>query len=78
MSEATKPYGHAIKIECCDRMLYIPGSDLNTVHHYRYRGSESVARRKVRLKPNYCAVLSVTPLTQDEWERLYGVVGWRM
>jgi hypothetical protein len=68
-----KPYGHEVDVEFCDRMLYIPGSSMNTVKTYAYRGSASRARSAVRIKTHYRAILEIRPLTQEVFERTYGL-----
>lgn len=67
-----KPFGWEVDVECCDRLIYIPGSSFNTVLKLHYRGSRSAAKRRAMLKPHARAVIAMRPVTEEQWRRCYG------
>lgn len=65
--DAMKPFGHEVTV-----MFH--GGSTKTFH---YVGSASKARYNGILKPLAKNIVSVTPITKEEWFRAYGDPSWR-
>lgn len=60
------------------------GYDVNCVMHeggikqFHYVGREKAARRRAMLKTGVRSIVSVEPLTHEQWIRAYGIPGKKM
>jgi hypothetical protein len=61
------------------------GYDVNCVMHgevgvkqFHFVGREKVARRRALLKTGVRSIISVEPLTHEQWIRAYGIPGKKM
>lgn len=66
------PHAWDVEVECCDKMIYIPGYSGNAVKIFTFVGSEQTAKRKAMLKPHAKAVLAARPLTYKCWLAAHG------
>lgn len=59
-----KPFGYDVEILC-------DGMPLRRMFHWR--GTEAACRRRARLQSTFREIVSIAPLTRDQWVRAYGL-----
>jgi hypothetical protein len=68
-----KPVGFEVVVECCDKMVYIPGAAHNTTATVHRKGSESAARKAGMMRPNAQAIIEVRAFTSKQWDAAFGL-----